>query len=913
MMLHGALARAGTLSGIASISVLAIVVALLPTSPAMAAPLAPTGVTADRGAANVVTVAWTAASGIDSYTVKAYQSADLTTTWDACTGTGTATSCNGVDPLHVPRTSAAWIQVSATTGGDSTAAAAVKIEAYPGEPTISTVTSGDGSLAVSWTASADGSTANQFTANAYAAVQGGSALGTPCAAASSPCTITGLTNGTVYYVGVVATRTANTDVGIAYDRTSDESARVSGTPAGLPSAPVNVTAGGGDSIISVGWAAPTSTGGSPITDYVAEAYTAASGGTVADSCQPAALSSFACTLEAVTNGTTYYVTVSATNDVGYGAGATRIAVQPGSRPTTPRSVTVLRGDGILDVTWTAPASDGGSAITQYTARAYTSTLSNATAVASCTSTVLTCRIAGVTNATTYYVSVTATTLTGDSPPSSRVTSRAVTQPTAPLSVTATSGNGFSVVNWRAPLTTGGARIEKYVARAFLSATNGDIFAYCSPKASELKCTLGPLPNGTTYYIDVIAVTAQFTSPASSPRVAVLPSIAPEAPRQIYAAQEGTSVRVRWRVPASDGGQSITRYTATAYSSATGKTKVGSCTTDGDTCLMSDLTGPPVYVAVSAENAVGASDESAPRVKVVLDGAPSPPRDVAAQRSASGVKVTWLRSVNDGGSPITSYVARVSDSRGKTLGSCTTTAPRGSIDTRIGCTIPRISGKAAGGIFVSAVNVWAATDSQPTSLRAETAALVAPTALAALSSELSLVVSASRGADDPDGSDRYVFHAWSGKDKGHVVSSCTAPRTAVHPTCTITGLHNYVKYWVDAVSERGSKESKPTARVLGTPMASVPSPPLSLTVTGSAGDASIHWTAPVSDGGYAITKVIVTAYSDAEGKSDIGTCTAKVPKMGCSMTLTEEYAYFIARAVNPVGTGQPSATVGRNLR
>jgi len=79
-------------------------------------------------------------------------------------------------------------------------------------------------------------------------------------------------------------------------------------------------------------------------------------------------------------------------------------------PKIPRSVEASAGNGQATVSWTAPESEGSSPVTSYTATAEPGG-------ESCTTSELTCVIAGLTNGTSYSITVTATNAEGTSDPS----------------------------------------------------------------------------------------------------------------------------------------------------------------------------------------------------------------------------------------------------------------------------------------------------------------------------------------------------------------------------------------------------------------------------------------------------------------------------------------------------------------
>ncbi len=141
----------------------------------------------------------------------------------------------------------------------------------------------------------------------------------------------------------------------------------------------------------------------PITGYTA---TASPGGKTCTS-----TGATGCTIDGLTNGTDYTVTVTATTDVGTSdPSSPSDVVNPGKRPGKPTGVQATAGDARITASWTKPDDDGGRAITGYTA---TATPGGRT----CTTGDTTCTIDGLSNGVPYTVTVTATNLLGTSAPS----------------------------------------------------------------------------------------------------------------------------------------------------------------------------------------------------------------------------------------------------------------------------------------------------------------------------------------------------------------------------------------------------------------------------------------------------------------------------------------------------------------
>ncbi|MFM8352506.1 MAG: fibronectin type III domain-containing protein, partial [Actinomycetales bacterium] len=268
------------------------------------------------------------------------------------------------------------------------------------------------------------------------------------------------------------------------------------------------------------------------------------------------------------------------------------------------------------IRWTAPASTGGSAITGYTARAWSATTAG-TQLGSCTAATTTCTITGLANGTAVYIDVIATNATGSgaaSTPRVAVTPRTV--PGAPTTVVTTPGNGRLTVAWAAPSNTGGSAITGYTATAWSSATGGVALKSCQSDAANRSCRIAGLTNGVTVYVDVVAINAAGTGTASAPRVASAPSAAAGQARRVNQrdADQGRQIIVSWTAPEDDGGLPITGYIVSAWDAPVGGSVLAKCSTTGaTTCTLTGLEkNRRYYIDVAVQTSAGTSTFAAPR-------------------------------------------------------------------------------------------------------------------------------------------------------------------------------------------------------------------------------------------------------------------------------------------------------------
>ena len=287
----------------------------------------------------------------------------------------------------------------------------------PGAPTGVVADSGNGQSTVRWTAPIyQGSPPSGLTY--YVTSTPGSFT---CSTATLTCVVRGLTNGTSYTF-VVYAKNGTPNAGVPSNPSSS-------ILIGLPAAPSNVVAEPSLGGARISWLAPAN--GGPLGAYTA---TSRPGGY---SCQATGVTY--CTISGLTNLVTYSFTVVMINDFGRSVSSDPSSgITPGASPLAPTSVTARVGSGQLTVSWVAAALNVGSAISGYTVTA-------TPGGKSCTTAQLSCIITGLTNFTSYTLTVVATnTMTMQSPPSTSVTGMPVLPPILTVSTASVAYRGVTV-------------------------------------------------------------------------------------------------------------------------------------------------------------------------------------------------------------------------------------------------------------------------------------------------------------------------------------------------------------------------------------------------------------------------------------------------------------------------------------
>ncbi|MGO2809199.1 MAG: Ig-like domain-containing protein [Glutamicibacter arilaitensis] len=315
----------------------------------------------------------------------------------------------------------------------------------PGLPRVQST--GDQKVVLQWDPPANnGSSITHYT------VSGG---GHTQQCATTTCTITPLTNDTVYNFTVTATN----EIGESPASAQSADAR----PDVEPEQPAAPTGTDGDQQAAFKWTAPVSRG-SAIQSYTLEISPAPANGVT----QITGITGTSYTWKGLKNGTDYQVRVRAVNKASKPSAysAYSAAVTPAGKPFKPSAPTAVRKEsavdgGVVNVAWNAPGTNGAP-ITGYTLRVFKSGTLEKT-IGSIPANQTSQWVTGLSTSGSYTFSIAASNRKGSSEQSSKsvaVTPYGRPKAVSSVSATATGANRMVKLNFEAP-TANGSKITGY--------------------------------------------------------------------------------------------------------------------------------------------------------------------------------------------------------------------------------------------------------------------------------------------------------------------------------------------------------------------------------------------------------------------------------------------------------------------
>ena len=574
----------------------------------------------------------------------------------------------------------------------------------------------------------------------------------------------------------------------------------------------------------------------------------------------------------------------------------------------------------IELTWDAPTSDGGSAVTGYRIERSTNLSTGWDTIERDTGLTLSYQDNARDPGTTRYYRVAAINNVGTGAPSNVVegTTPMSTRCTgsdnagAPCNLTAdAAGPTIIDLDWDVPSSIpSGKTISGY--QVDVSANLGVNFTFLARTTATEHQHTG-LTAGATRHYQVRALYSDNTlgRPAYAQATTVATGI-PGVPQNLTATAAGPSViELDWDAPASDGGNAITHYEVRV--SADAGVSWGTPLTAAQSSYQH--TGLPAgetrHYQVRARNANGPGPwTSAVNATTSTGTPPGPPRSLTATAAgSSAIELSWSAPVNPGSSAITGY--RIEWSSTRTGAWSDLEANTGSTRTTYRDT--GLSPNTSRYYRVSAINSFGT--GTPSNIAGDITALRVPDAPGQLTAEargrsaieLDWTRPASSGTSPVTG---YQIQ-WSSTGRSGWRSLETNTRSTT-TRYTDTGLSpGTTRYYrVAAISAAGTSAWSNIADAT-TDDLTVPGVPTGLRATpdGLKGSTQIRltWSAPSNDGGSSIT-----GYRIERAITRGGPWIIQVASTGSTATtylhtglVPNTTRFYRVRALNAQGSGEPS--------
>lgn len=310
----------------------------------------------------------------------------------------------------------------------------------------------------------------------------------------------------------------------------------------VPDAPADLTVTRGDESNTLNWTAQAEAG---IINY--KVYRGTTSGSETLLTTLGDVATFADT--GLTNGTTYYYTVTAVNFHGEGLPSNEASGTPATLPGAPGDFNVASGNTQAQLDWTAAAGNG-EAITGY--NIYRGLSSEGEALHDSVGDVATYVDGGLTNGTTYFYKVSAMNAVGEGPLTGEARATPAALPDAPATLTATAGNGQVGLLWAAANGNGSSILAYKLYRTV--GVGSESLLVALGNVTNYNDTA--VTNGTNYSYRVSA-SNEVGEGTKSPLATALPAGPPTAPSLSVTGGDG-HVDLSW-TPAGANGSILLGY------------------------------------------------------------------------------------------------------------------------------------------------------------------------------------------------------------------------------------------------------------------------------------------------------------------------------------------------------------------
>ena len=241
--------------------------------------------------------------------------------------------------------------------------------------------------------------------------------------------------------------------------------------------------------------------------------------------------------------------------------------------------------------------------------------------------------------------------------------------------------------------------------------------------------------------------------------------------------------------------------------------------------------------------------------------PSAPLDVVAEPAEQSIGVTVSPPADDGGSPITEYVAKAVDERTEEPVAQCLMQEDPDVDTdRLGCTIEGLTNDVSYTVFASARN--AIGDGAQAAVRGVTPRNFypgAPTEVLAVADDQRRINTSWFPPQDTGASAITNYTVTATPDDGSEVLTCTSST----PECLFTGLTNGVTYTIVVTATNADGYTGPASQPRAATPVSIPGPVRNAAAAAGNGVAIVRFAPPAEDGGEPILDYRVVPTSGEE--------------------------------------------------
>ncbi len=493
-----------------------------------------------------------------------------------------------------------------------------------------------------------------------------------------------------------------------------------------------------------------------------------------------------------------------------------------------------------------------------------------------------------------------------------ITIATATAPDAPTGLTATA-SGPTIINlsWTAPSNTGGADITGYRIEVSPNGTSNWTNQQANTRSTATTYAHTGLSATTTRHYRVRAINSVNSgAPSNVANATTAAATAPGAPTGLTATADGqTIINLSWTAPTNTGGAPITGYQIEVSPSGTSNWSDLVANTTATTYAHTGLSaGVTRHYRVRAINSVGPGAVSATTSattdtpNATVPAAPTQLTATAAGRTS--INLSWTAPTNTGGAAITGYQIEVSNTGtantwtnlvANTQSTTTTYAHTGlSAGVTRHYRVRAINSVGPGAVSSTS----SATTDTPNATVPDAPSQLTATAAGRTSINLSWTAPSDNGGATITGYQIEVSNAgaWS--------ELATTRATTYTHTNLAAGTTQV--YRVRAVNSVGNSDASNTVSATTDALAT-PDAPTELTITASGPSTLVlSWTAPLDDGGSAITGYRIDTSSD--GQSDWTVLVASTPSTTYTVTNLPPPVYFRVIALNAIGQGTPSEVV-----